>query len=434
MAFEVTAALTDTDLLFLPWATPLADWSEETTVALPKGISRHIVKFVRLHGIVYAIKETQQPIAEREYDLLQKLVRRGVPCVEPVGVITGRVSDSGEELPAALMTRHLEFSLPYRALFSSTLRPDTAERLLDALAVLLVRLHLVGFSWGDCSLSNTLFRRDAGSFAAYLVDAETGDFQPRLSDGQREYDVELAVTNATGELMDLQSADLLHESLDPIETGEKIRARYNWLWNEITSPLIMASNERYKLDERIRKLNDMGYDVAEMLTTTPLHPSDDEIRIVMTPKVVDAGHHSRRLIRLTGLDVEENQARRLLNDLDQFRLELCLSTSDEELAAHKWVTECFEPILAMVPRSLRGKIEPAEMYHEVLQHRWFMSEKAGHDVGRLPATENYVRTVLVVKPDERAIIGTATDEVLENTQEMRLVFPEDLPDIDVRSN
>lgn len=423
MAFQLTAAPDEPDLLFLPWETRLADWPDEATVALPQGISRHIVRFARLNGVVYAIKETEQPIAEREYELLHKLVRRGVPCVEPVGIISGRLDPSGHQLPAALITRHLEFSLPYRALFSQTLRPDTAVRLLDALAVLIVRLHLVGFSWGDCSLSNTLFRRDAGSFAAYLVDAETGEFQGRLSDGQRDYDVELAVINATGELMDLQTAGLLHESLDPVETGSTIRARYERLWRAITSPLTMRADERYKLDERMRRLNDMGFDVAEMVTTTPTHPAGDDIRIVMTPKVVDAGHHARRLIRLTGLDAEENQARRLLNDLDQYRLELALPTEDEELAAHKWTTECFEPVLSLVPKGQRGKLESAEIYHEVLQHRWFMSERAGHDVGRLKAAADYVRTVLVGKPEERAVIG-ATDRDTDSTAEMRLVFPE----------
>lgn len=430
MAFQVTAAPTEPDLLFLPWHLPLIEWPDDATVSLPQGISRHIVRFVRLHGVVYAIKETEQPIAEREYDMLQRLGRLNVPCVEPVGVISGRLNSADENLPAALMTRHLQFSLPYRALFSSTLREDTAIRLLDALALLLVRLHLVGFYWGDCSLSNTLFRRDAGAFAAYLVDAETGDLHPTLTDGQRSYDLDLAVTNATGEFMDLAAADLLHESIDPFKTGEQIRIRYERLWKSITEPLVMKSSERYKLDERMRLLNDMGFDVAEMQSTTSRHPSGDDIRIVMTPKVVDAGHHSRRLIRLTGLDVEENQARRLLNDLDQFRIEHEIEVVDEEFAAHKWVTEAFEPVVNAVPKHMRGRLEPAEIYHEVLQHRWFMSEKAGVDVGRLAATQDYVKNILVNKPEERAIIGSQVDELTDDTQEMRVVFPDDAPDIE----
>ena len=120
------------------------------------------MRFVRLGGSVYAVKEVGEQIALREYGLLRQLERRDLPAVEAVGVLSGRVDDDGEPLDPALITRHLQFSLPYRALFSSTLRPDTAGRLLDALAALLVRMHTAGFYWGDCSLSNTLFRRDAG--------------------------------------------------------------------------------------------------------------------------------------------------------------------------------------------------------------------------------------------------------------------------------
>ncbi|MDK6763610.1 hypothetical protein QP337_29110, partial [Escherichia coli] len=76
---------------------------------------------------------------------------------------------------ACLITEHLPFSLPYRAIFGQQHRRATIAQLIDGLAVLLVRLHLLGFFWGDVSLSNTLFRRDAGTFAAYLVDAETGE-------------------------------------------------------------------------------------------------------------------------------------------------------------------------------------------------------------------------------------------------------------------
>ena len=101
-------------------------------------------------------------LARREYDILGRLTRLDAPCVERVAVIAGRRDAAGRPLPAALVTAHLRFSLPYRALFTHVLRPDTATRLVDALAALLVRLQNVGFFRGDVSLSNTLFRRDAG--------------------------------------------------------------------------------------------------------------------------------------------------------------------------------------------------------------------------------------------------------------------------------
>ncbi|NBX70585.1 MAG: DUF4032 domain-containing protein [Actinobacteria bacterium] len=431
MGLLVVGALAEPDLLFLPWQTPLEDWPEESTVALPKGISRHIVRFIRLHGVVYALKETEQPIAQREYDLLHTINELGIPSVEPIGIISGRTDSEGNELKSVLMTRHLEYSLPYRALFSSTLSAETATRLLDALALLLVQLHLNGFSWGDCSLSNTLFRRDAGAFAAYLVDAETGDVHKQLSDGQRSYDIDLAVTNVTGEFMDLSAAELLHESIDPYTTGEEVKTRYNRLWNLVTDPVMMKSSERFKLDERIQELNDLGFDVAEMISTTSTHPSDSELRIIMRPKVVDAGHHARRLIRLTGLDVEENQARRLLNDLDQFRLEHNISVEDEQISAHMWVTVAFERVMSLIPKQLRGKLEPAQIYHEFLQHRWYMSEKAGFDVGRDVAATNYAETVLKNRPNEKAIIGSPSTDDDSGVTTSALLFPEATIDMDV---
>ena len=82
-------------------------------------------------------------------------------------------------------------------------------------------------------------------------------------------------------------------------------------------------------------------------------------------------------MRLTGLDVQENQARRLLNDLDEYRAATDRQRDDESFVAHDWLTEIFEPAVRAVPRDLRGKLEPAQIYHELLDHRWYLSEQAG---------------------------------------------------------
>jgi hypothetical protein len=409
MALQILAAPGDPALLDLPWQVPLEDWPSDQLVALPRGISRHVVRFVRLGAAVYAVKEVNEALARREYALLRQLERRDLPSVEAVGIVLGRETADGEPLDPALVTRHLQFSLPYRALFSSTLRPDTADRLVDALSVLIVRLHNAGFYWGDCSLSNTLFRRDAGSFAAYLVDAETGELHPALSDGQRGYDLDLAGTNIAGELMDLEAGGLLHPSMDPIVVSEQVVERYHGLWDELTHTDVIEANERYKLEQRVRRLNELGFDVAEMSLTTGV----DGQRVELQPKVVDAGHHSRRLLRLTGLDVQENQARRLLNDLDHYRAEVCADKVErepdpepEEITAHRWLTDVFQPVVSAVPAELRGKLEAAEIFHEVLEHRWFLAERLGRDVGLLPAARGYVEEVLTHKPDEKAVLGS----------------------------
>lgn len=403
---QITASAPDPALLDLPWDVPLEDWPAETLAALPRGISRHIVRFVRLSGRVIAIKEIGETVAYREYELLRQLRRLEVPSVVPVGVITGRKDPNGERLEAVLVTEHLQFSLPYRALFSQSLRPDTATRLIDALAVLLVRLHLVGFYWGDVSLSNTLFRRDADTFAAFLVDAETGDLHRELSPGQRSYDVDLARTNIIGELMDLAAGELLDEDVDEVAIGDALVARYEELWEALTTSESFGADERWRVAARIEHLNDLGFDVGELAITTDI----DGTTVQIQPKVVDAGHHSRRLIRLTGLDVQENQARRLLNDLDSFRAATDRQNDDEEFVAHDWLSGVFEPTIQAVPRNLRRKLEPAQLFHEILDHRWFISERAGRDVPMAEATRSYVENVLQHRPDEKSILGLAPGE------------------------
>jgi hypothetical protein len=403
---QITSATPSSALLDLPWKTPLAEWPSDVLAALPRGISRHVVRFVRLGGRVLAIKEISESVAFREYGLLRQLRKLEIPSVLPVGVVTGRRSDDGEHLEAALVTEHLAFSLPYRAVFSQALQPDTATRLIDALAVLLVRLHLVGFYWGDVSLSNTLFRRDADQFAAYLVDAETGDLHRELSRGQRSYDLDLARTNIIGELMDLSAGELLDEEVDEVGIGDSLVERYNELWDSLTGVEAFRSDDRWRVAARIDRLNDLGFDVGELTIATDI----DGTTVQIQPKVVDAGHHSRRLLRLTGLDVQDNQARRLLNDLDSYRAATDRQEDDEQLVAHDWVQSVFQPTIRAVPRELRRKLEPAQLFHEILDHRWFISEKAQRDVPMDEATASYVENVLRYRPDEKAILGLAPGE------------------------
>jgi Domain of unknown function (DUF4032) len=324
-----------------------------------------------------------------------------VPVVDAVGVVTKDAGGDGHEPEAVLITRHLDFSLPYRSLFTGPVVPDLRNSLLDALAELLVRIHLAGFFWGDCSLSNTLFRRDAGTLSAYLVDAETGELHPQLSPGQRAHDLQVAEENVAGELLDLEAAELgLPSGLDPIEVAAEVPRRYESLWSELTREDVFGPDETYRIDERLRRLNELGFDVEEVKLVGDT--SGQSLRL--NPQVVEPGHHRRRLHTLTGLYVQENQARRLLNDLATFRATGERVGTPESVVAYRWLTECFEPSIATIPVELRGKREPAELFHEILEHRWFLSEAARRDVGMPAAVASYVETVLRHRPDERAAV------------------------------
>jgi len=420
MRFQLLPRETWPDFMDLPWGDPLAEWTSPRIVEVARGISRHVVRFVDYDGALYALKELPARLAEREYRLLRELAAASVPVVEVVGVVSERgVPAAGatpgarpadpDELGAVLITRHLEYSLPYRALFTVRGVNDLHNKLLDALIELLVRLHLAGFFWGDCSLSNALFRRDAGSLAAYLVDAETGELHPSLSDGQRAYDLAIAEEHVAGELLDVMAA-LADEGDagaagidDPLAVAAELRPRYERLWGELTRDEVLGPHERYRIDERLRRLNELGFDVEEIELLTV----DGGYRLRLPTQVVEAGHHRRRLLMLTGLDVGENQARRLLNDLACYRAELAKAEGrslPEAVAGYRWRAEVFEPAVAAVPAELHAKREPAELFHELLAHRWYRSEAAGRDVGMADAVASFVEQVLPKIADERATI------------------------------
>ncbi len=383
-------------LLTLPWAEPLEDWHDERLVEIrQRGISRHVVRFVWDSGTLYALKAISERLARREYRLLRSLADNKIPAVEVVGIAV----DRGPDTDAILVTRFLTYAATYRAVFSSPRGVQPTDVLLGALVELLVRLHLTGFFWGDCSLSNTLFRYDAGMLEAFLVDAETSELHPEgLSRGQREYDLDLATERVFGELLDLQAGELLPENVDPMEIAEELRRRYENLWNELTSDEILRPEEqRYRIAERLRRLNELGFDAEEVeLVSTP-----EGNRLHIKTRVAESGQHSRRLFLRTGIDAGENQARRLLNDIASYRAYLEQKKGhpvSEVVAANGWLEEVYDPVIAAIPASLRDRLPPAELFHEILEHRWYASEAAGRDIGTSAAARSYFEKVLPKVP------------------------------------
>ncbi len=383
----------------LPWNQPLEQWPEDPALAEKRGISRHVVRLIRVNdepdSEIYAVKETVSEFANREYAALRELRRLQAPSVDPIAVVEGRKDINGEELPCVLATRFLPYSLPYRVVLSGALSPHDILNMANALALLLVRLHLLGFWWGDCSLSNTLFRRDADGFAAYLVDAETGEFQKTLSDGQREHDLEIAHFNVAAELEDLALSGVLYPGMDPVRASDTVMKRYRRLWAALRDPQSLDPTDRRAVERAMRQLHDLGFAVEEVSIAID---GDNKV-LKFQPKLVAAGYHTNRLRELMGLETEELQAKRILASFDRYRArESNLSTNVNEVA-FKWLTEIFNPIVNSVPAEHLGRVEPAQLFHEVLEHRWYLSEAAGHDVGLDLACKTYISEVLPYRRD-----------------------------------
>lgn len=377
------------DFLDLPWQYPMREWSGrcERLVELQRGLSRHDVVFVAYGSAVYAIKELPEGLAEHEYDMLMKLEDRHMPSVYATG--HARMRHAGGEVRAALVTRFLDASLPYRTLFQNPGLARYRERLLDAMAGLLVRLHLAGFYWGDCSLSNTLFRRDAGELQAYLVDAETTEHHDTLGNGARRQDLMILEENITGDLADLEIFAELPGSLSAYETGPHIRERYEALWAEVNREEVFGPDERWRIQDRIRKLNALGFSVGEI----ELESTGEGDRLRMRTIVTDRDYHRHQFHNLTGLVAEEKQAERMLNEV--LELKATLAQRDNRsvplsVAAFHWQRDRWEPAMKALAPLLGPQVEATELYCQVLEHKWFLSERAQRDVGIETAMQDYV--------------------------------------------
>lgn len=383
------------DFLDLPWDEPLMVWDDPRLVKMAHGISRHVVRFVRFDDRVYALKATGVDAAHHEYRVLRDLRDDHLPVVEPVGVVV----DAPHPGDAVLITRYLDFSLPYWYLLG---RGDEtlADRLVDAGVVLLVRLHLEGVFWGDCSLSNILWRRDAGAMMAYLVDAETTERHATIGDRMRAHDLDIAVENIAGGLHELVASGRITDDIDPVAIAESVRTRYDELWSELTRVDQFDLDDRWRIEQRVRRINELGFDVEE------LSISRDGRTLVVKPVLIEEGHHARDLRARTGLDVQENQARRLLADIDQYRA--WLERRDgraipRAVATARWLAEVYEPIVDMIPTDLRSRLEPPEVFHQLLEHRYLLAERRGGDVTNEEAMADYLDSVLSVSPKERQL-------------------------------
>lgn len=401
VVFRFRTGADELRLVGLPWSEPLEEWPVERSVVLPAGVHRHVVRFMEIEGNTLALKELPDRLAEREYQMLEGLREQNLPGVTLVGIATERFGADGEPLDGVLVTRHLRYSLPYRSLFSDRQFEAMQERIVDALAVLLVRLHLDGFFWGDCSLNNALFRRDAGALRAYVVDTETAEWHPTLTGGQRTHDLSIATENVLGGLLDLQASGLLNPDVEPEEVALHLEHRYRSLWAELHDEEEVPSTELGRIHTRLARLNELGFDTEEY----ELRADDGVVRF--RPTIVEEGHHVRTLERVTGITAHENQARRLLSALRGFGAWLSQTEGEvlpEAVVAYRWLMERYRPTIDLVPVELRGRLEEPELYHAILEHNWTLNAAAGGDVALEVAARDYVDTVLTDLADERTVL------------------------------
>jgi hypothetical protein len=382
----------------LPWDLPMKEWegNSDRLEQVPRGISRHPVEFVNYDGCLYALKELPAGIAKREYDLLRQIEELRLPAVMPVGYLDVHTYTFQTSI---LITRYLDRSLPYRTLFMRSGLDRYRDHFLDSMAGLMVQLHLAGIYWGDCSLSNTLFRRDAGALQAYMVDAETAEsYPPRLPPAHRFQDLVIMEENVDGEMKELATlAEISPTKSSPLRmTGSNLRQRYQRLWDEVTREEIISPDERYRVQERLRALNALGFSVGEVRIETSENTEKLRLRFMVT----DRNFHRDQLLGLTGMMAEEMQARQMMNEIQELKATLSIQNNRSTplgVAAYHWLEHVYEPTIKLLAPLLEHKknkdlgISLAELYCQVLEHKWYLSELAHRDVGHQTAIDDYLR-------------------------------------------
>jgi hypothetical protein len=376
---EITVRSGYPDFIDLPWEHSITTWDPDRFVVLPKGISRHEVRFHERDGELFAIKELPERAARTDYEVLRALDDQSVPTVKPVGLVLGRTDDRHDEGSAALITVFEPYSFALRSLVSG---PDFGPRrsqILDAFAGLLSELHLAGCFWGDGSLSNVLYRFDAETVMAVMVDAETAELHEVLSDGQRENDLAIMIENVAGGMADIATSQGAELDEADLWLGEDIADRYRALWSELTEVSRISPEERWRFYERVKRLNELGFEVDEVEVVAD--PGRERLR--MRPLVGSREFHSHRLASLTGIEALEFQARQILSDVN-YHIALGGERS-RQASALSYRVEVFEPWVQRL-RATEGVVDPVQAFCDLLVMRY---ELSAEDERAVPTDEAY---------------------------------------------
>jgi len=376
------------DFLDLPWDEPLDEWRSRRLVSMPTGVHRHPVRFVAYDEGVYAIKELSLRLAHKEYRVLRWLDDRSHRVAEAVGLVVRSWVDPHDEGAGGVITRYVDHSFPYRRLVSGSGFGARRDQMLDALAGLLVELHIAGCYWGDCSLSNVLYRFDAGEIEAIMIDGETSQLHPSLSDGQRREDIEIMKENVAGEMSDIAAETGTEIAAADLTLGADIESRYQALWSELTEDLVITRDDAYRIRQRIARVNDLGFSVNDIEIT----PAEGGSKVRMTTHVGGRTYTSDTLRRRTGIEASENQARLILSDLNYYLAKHGdMSATGKSVGTFKWLTGQYEPLISRITEQWHGD-DPVQGYCDYLNHRFRLATARGADVDSFEAFDSWTQS------------------------------------------
>jgi len=354
----------------LPWSAPLEEWHRHGVriLSIKSGLSRHVVRFVAAGRERYAIKETTPLSAVRESDCYADLRRKGIPTLEPVGVVSrhdGRglvqtaVGGQTEKRETGyLITRLMDKVIPDSFLFRRGFSADNRKRIWDAIIDLFVQLHTNGAYWGDASLANMLIHFSAEvvpelgrrtRLRAVLADAETVETRPSISASMRQADLDFFLESMLWTEADLKASGIVRDPLITLDDQRYLVEHYH---------------ERYAVELETRSF--------ELVT----HIDVD---------------------RLLGSFDAKGRGALLLQHINEHKWYVSERFGRDiglVEAAEDWYRSVFRPVCRIF--SDYGLLEffpdktAANLYVEIMEHKYYMSQKESRDVGLVAALEDYM--------------------------------------------
>ena len=377
------------DFLDLPWDQPLENWDQFylNMVEYEIGLHRNEVKFLEYDNKVYAFKQLPKKLATHEFNMLKELKELEIPVVNPVGYVQFK-RENGEEY-GVIITEYLEYSIPFRLLFFKPKLYRYQKKMIKSIANLIVRLHIAKFYWGDCSLSNILFKRDAGELQAYLVDAETMEHYSTISDPKREHDLDIMTENIGGDLLDIEAQNKLLSEFNFINTAEQIKKSYHDLWLTLTQETYFSLQEKYKIRQKLEEIFDLGFTVKEYSLT----PVEDGNKLIMHTVVTEKFYFKTELKSLTSIYAEETQAKIIFNNILEYKAGVeskLQKTVPLKTIAHQWYDSIYKYSLNQIGID-EDDMNGPQIFCQVLEHKWLLSEKNKEDVGFIRAISDYTK-------------------------------------------
>lgn len=383
------------DFLDLPWDYPLEKWEKyyPSMVEFEIGIHRNEVRFLEYNNVVYAFKELPKKLATHEFSMLKELSDLEIPVVKPVGYVQF-LKENSEEY-GIIITEFLEYSIPFRLLFFKPKLFRYQKKMIKSIANLLVRLHIAKFYWGDCSLSNILFKRDAGELQAYLVDAETMEHYSTISDSKRANDIDVMVENIGGEFLDIEAQTNIPNYLHFEETPNQIKSSYFDLWSTLTQDIVISFQEKYKIRQKIEEIFDLGFTVKEY-SLTPVASGNE---LVLHTMVTEKSYYKNELKNLTSISAEETQAKIIYNSILEFKADIEANLHKNfpfKTIAHQWMDSIYKFTLNQIGID-ESDINAPQIFCQILEHKWLLSEKNSRDVGLMLTISDYAKLADEVK-------------------------------------